>query len=158
MWRKWFIEKLGGYATAQDAIKASGGFLTIEDAIEAIRQKHFKERAVILTLAVKKLYNTIGADDILKPMDGGEWMFQGRTLSKGQVVMLQAEAAQVEQMLLWKILQKDILYQANKKMYLLAENDLQVVTAKFWLYTFDTFKTRLKSIAAGSPLFNKDKG
>lgn len=155
--RKWFIEILGGYATAEDAVSAKGGFLTLENALEHIRKLQLKERQVLLTLAVKKLFNTIGPDDILKPVGGGQWMFEGKTLTKGQVELLMLEAAQLDQMLLWKVLRKDILYQANKKMYLLAENDLQVITAKFWLYTFDVMRTRLKSIAAGSPLFNKER-
>jgi hypothetical protein len=141
-WRKLLIEKLGGFAT-------------VEDAIEEIRKKQLKERQVILTLAVKRLFNTIDADDILKPHNGAEWRFEGKMLNKGQIELLMLEAAQLDQMLLWKVLKKDILYQANRKMYLLAENDLQVITAKFWLYTFDVMKTRLASIAKGSPLFNK---
>lgn len=155
MSRKWLIEKLGGYATTSDAIKAAGAYATIEDAIEAIRKTNLKERQVILTMAVKKLFNTIGPDDILKPVEGGEWLFAGRTLSKGQVELLMHEAAQLEQMLLWKVIQQDIKYQVNKKLYTLSENVEHVVTAKFWAYTFDTIQTRLKSIAAGSPLFNK---
>lgn len=141
MWRTWFIEKLGGFAS-------------IEDAIEAIRRKQLKERYVILTLAVKKLFNTIDADDILKPLDGGEWSFEGKTLSRAQIDILMAEAAQFEKTMLWKVLRKDILYQANRKMYLQAENNEHVITAKFWLYTFDTMRTRLKSLATGSALFN----
>lgn len=132
-----------------------GGYATIEDAIEAIRKKELKERRDILTMAVKKIFNTIGPDDILKPMPGGQWMFEGRPLTKAQVDLIMLEATQLDTMLLWKILKKDILYNANKKMYLLAENDMQVVTAKFWLYTFDVMNTRLKSIAKGSPVFNK---
>lgn len=143
-WRKLLIEKLGGFAT-------------VDDSIEHIRKMQLKERQVLLTLAVKKLFNTVGPDDILKVADGGEWMFEGKTLSKAQVELLMLEASQLDQMLLWKVLKKDVLYQVNKKMYLLAENDLQVVTAKFWLYSFDTMKTRLKSIAAGSPVFNNKK-
>lgn len=141
-WRKLIFDWLGGYAT-------------IDDTIDAIRNKDLKERRVILTLAVKKLFNTIGPDDILKPSSPDQWMLEGKLLSKGQIQLLTNEAVQLEGMLLWKVLKKDILYQANKKMYMLAENDLQVVTAKFWLYTFDVMTTRIKSIAAGSPLFNK---
>lgn len=155
MWRRWFIEKLGGYATAKDAIAAEGGYLTIDDAIEAIRAKGLKERYVILTMAVKRLFNTIDADDILKPAGANQWRFEGKTLREDQVHLIVTEAAQIEGMLLWKVLKKDILYQANKKMFQLAENTEHVVTAKFWLYTFDVMKTRLASIASGSPLFNK---
>lgn len=140
--RKWLIEILGGYAT-------------VDDAIDVIRKKELKERHVILTLAVKKLFNTISADDILKPVTGGAWMYAGKTLSKGQIELLVAEAAQLEKMLLWKVLKTDILYQANRKMYLLAENTEHVITAKFWLYTFDVMKTRIASILKGSPSFDK---
>lgn len=139
--RTLLIEKLGGYAT-------------VDDAIDAIPTKELKQRNQILTLAVKKLFNTIDADDILKAGAPGQWIFEGKILSKAQVQMLIAEAAQLEQTLLWKVLKKDILYQANRKMYLHAENDLHVVTAKFWLYTFDAFRTRMKSIAEASPTFN----
>lgn len=166
MWRTWLIEKLGGYPTKESVfdtlegeaaaylIQELGGFATIEDAIEAIREKDSKERNAILTMAVKKLFNTIGPDDILQPVSGGQWLLEGKPLNKNQVELLMTEAAQLENTLLWKVLRKDVLYQANKKMYLLAENDMQVVTAKFWLYTFDVMRTRMKSIAAGSALFN----
>lgn len=136
--RKLFIEILGGYAT-------------IEDAIDAIREKDLKERSVILTLAVKKLFNTIDSSDILRSDDNGQWIFQGKHLSKGQRDMLIAEAEQLDKMMLWDVLKKDILYQANRKMYLLAENDIQIVTAKFWLYTFDVMKTRIKQMLKGNP-------
>lgn len=153
--RRWFIEKLGGYASAEEAIAAKGGYLTIDEAIDAIRDLDLKERRVILTLAVKNLFNTIGPDDILKPAASGQWMFKNRLLTKGQVELLMLEAAQLDKMLLWEVLRADVLYQANRKMYLHAENELHVITAKFWLYTFDTMKTRLKQIAAGSPMYSK---
>lgn len=173
--KTWLIEKLGGFPNSSSAIDALclvggseeeselartnlirrlGGFATIDDAIEEIRTKGLKERHEILTLAVKKLFNTIGSEDILRPADGNQWMLEGKPLSKGQVDLLIAEAAQFEKSYLFKVLKKDILYQANKKMYLLAENVEHIVTAKFWLYTFDVFQTRIKSMAAGSALFN----
>lgn len=178
MWqslRRWLIEKLGGYPTSGAAleqlclvgatedeselarssiIKKLGGFPTVEAALEEIRSKNLKERHVILTLAVKKLFNTIDADDILKPGDGNQWLLEGKPLSKGQIESLKVEAAQLEGMLLWKVLKKDVLFQANRKLYLEVVNMEQVVNAKFWLYTFDTIRTRLKSIAAGSALYN----
>lgn len=169
MLRKWFIEILGGYPNVASAVEVLatrepeerskvisklGGFPTIDDAIEEIRNKNLKERHVILTLAVKKLFNTVDADDILKPGPGGEWMFEGKTLSKASIEILRAEAKQFETMLLWRVMKKDVLYQANRKMYLQAENVEHIVTAKFWLYTFDVVRTRLASIVKDSPLFN----
>lgn len=158
MWRKLLIEKLGGYATAEDAIAAEGGFLTIEDAIEEIRKKDLPEKRDILTLAVKKLFNTIGADDILKPVNG-KWTFEGKAMSKRLQDLIMAEAVQFESSTLWKVIQADILYHANKKLFVSSQNIEHVITAKFWLYTFDTIRTRLNSLVAGSALFNaKEKG
>ena len=154
--RTLLIEKLGGYATAEDAILAKGGFLTIEDAIKAVHSKDRKERHSILTLAVKRLFNTISSDDILKPGPSGAWLYEGKELSKGQRDMLIAEAHQLQSMLLWKVLKKDVFHLANKKMFLSAENEMHIITAKFWLYTFDTLATRIKSITTGSPLFNSE--
>lgn len=144
--RNWLIEKLGGYTSAEQAIRSAGGYLTIQEAINAIEKKDAVERNKILTLAVKKLFNTIGADDILHQRADGEWVSSGKVLTQAQKELLKAEAAQLLSMSLWKILETDILYQVNKKMYLLSENDLHVVTAKFWLYTFDAMRTKLKQI------------
>lgn len=144
--RNWLIEKLGGYTSAEQAIRSAGGYLTIQEAINAIEKKDSVERNRILTLAVKKLFNTIGADDILHQRADGEWVSSGKVLTKAQKELLKAEAAQLLSMSIWKILETDILYQVNKKMYLLSENDLHVVTAKFWLYTFDAMRTKLKQI------------
>jgi hypothetical protein len=171
--RKLLIEKLGGFAKAEDAlpemvnilmddkrkadyIRQLGGFATIEDAIEAIRRKDLVEKREILTLAVRRLFNTIGADDILKPTDG-RWTFAGKVMEKGMQDLVMAEAAQFENSTLFRILEKDILYQVNKKMFIGSENIDHVITAKFWLYTFDAIRTRLRSLAAGSPIYNDKK-
>lgn len=139
--RNWIIKKLGGYTS-------------IEDALDAIRRTDPAKRNVLLGLAVKRLFNTIGSEDILKAGDGGEWLYEGKTLSRGQVELLKSEAKILEAMLLWKVIQKDIQYKVNRKLYLNAENLDHVVTAKFWLYTFDTIRTRIRSIATDSPIFN----
>lgn len=136
MIKQWIIHKLGGYAS-------------LDDAISAIVAKELPEREKILTLAVKRLYNTIGYDDILKKGSGGEYLHQGKTLSKAQINVLIAEAAQLQNMTLWKVLKNDILYQVNKKMYLLSENQMHVATAKFWLYSFDVMNKRIEKLSKG---------
>jgi hypothetical protein len=130
-----------------------GGYPTIEDAIEAIKTN--ENRTTLLTLAVKKLFNTIGSDDILKEDEKGNWMYEGKTISPEVKKLLIAEAHQLQGMNLWKVLQSDVKYQINRKMFLLAENDLHLTAGKLWLFTFDAFKTRLSSIVKGSGSFNK---
>lgn len=137
--KNWIIKLLGGYTNFLEAI----------DDIEDRQEKH-----KILTMALKKTFNTISADDILREKNG-KWYFQGKALSDAQRKLLVLEAQQFINTKLWQIIKEDTVYQVYKKMYLLSENDLHVITAKFWKYTFDTIETRLKSIAKDSGIFNK---
>jgi len=142
--KAWLIQRLGGYPD-------------IDSAVEAIRDRDLLEKYKILTLAVKKLFNTIGAEDILHENEFGQWLASGKPISEGEKKLLQAEAVQLLGMKLWKVLQDDVKYQANKKMFILAENEMQVATGKFWLYTLDTMKTRLESLNRGKGSFNSNK-
>lgn len=135
-------------------IKWLGGFPTIKDAIESIQEKDFEERKLILTLAVRRLFNTIGAEDILKEVDG-QWLFEGKAISEGTRKLLIAEANQLEGMTLWKILQKDVQYQANRRLFLIGTSEMDLIAGKLWLYSFDAIKTRIKSLAQGNGSFNK---
>lgn len=137
--KKWLIKLLGGYTSFTEAI----------DDIEDRNERH-----KVLTMALKKTFNTISSGDILRERDG-KWYFQGKALSDAQRKLLVVEAQQFINTKLWQVVKEDTVYQVYKKMYLLAENDLHVITAKFWKYAFDTIETRLKSIARDSGMFNK---
>ena len=137
--RAWLIRKLGG-------------FVDIKDVLDGIEDEGKKHR--ILTQAVAKLFNTVSADDILQVKDG-KWYYKGRVLAEGEIQLLIAEASQILGMKTWEILTKDAEYQANKKMYMLSENILHVVTGKLMVYLLDVFRTRLKSLSKGSAHFNK---
>ena len=132
-------------------IEKLGGYPTVEDAIESIKSR--EDKNTILTLAVKRLFNTISEDDILKEKDG-QWFFMGRAISEGEKKLLISEAKTFLSMKLWDIIQKDISYQANRKMFLLAENELDIISGKLWTYTLDCIRTRLKSMSEESGRFN----
>ena len=142
--KKWFIHKLGGYAD-------------INEAIEAIKEKDTKDKFRILSLATKHLFNTINEEDILKENVNGQWMFEGRILNKVQQELIKAETNQFINSTLWKVLEKDIKWQAGRKMFILAQNEVQVAAGKLWLYMLDAFKTRLQSISKSSATFNYKK-
>lgn len=132
--RRKFIEKLGGYSD-------------IDSAIEAIKSTDLENKYRILTLAVKRLFNTIDADDILhihRPT--GAWMFQNRSLANEERDVIIAEAERFSSSKLWKLLQDDIKYQANRKMFILSKHTDDLVAGKFWLYTLDVLNTRLESL------------
>lgn len=142
--RKWLIEKLGGYPD-------------IDSAIEAIRDKNLEEKYTILTLAVKKLFNTIGPDDILKQTKRGEWMYRGKLLSESDKNLLMAEAMQLSEMKLWGVLQDDVKWQANRKMFILGKTSEDLTAGKLWQYTLDALNTRIKSLIGGSGMFNNSE-
>jgi hypothetical protein len=133
-------------------IQRLGGFVDIDEALDSISDS--KERRYILTRAVKRLFNTIGSEDILKVHDTGQWMFQGRELNEAQKSLLISEAQNFLSTSLWKVLQADIKYQANRKMFILGGDDLQITAGKLWLITLDAFKQRLENMKLGKGNFN----
>lgn len=136
--RKWLIKKIGGYSTIDEAI----------DVIENSEDKH-----KILTLAVEKLYNTISKDDILTQIDGDMYI-KGKIIDNSIKKVLIAEAENFKKSKLWGILQDDIKYHSNKKMYIDSQSVDDLIAGKLWLLTLDTFKTRLNSLQKGSGKFN----
>lgn len=136
-------------------IKWLGGFPTVQDAVDALQEKDLEERKLILTLAVRRLFNTIGPDDILKEKDG-QWVFEGKVMQDGMRKLIIAEAVQLQGMTLWKVIQKDVAYQANRKMFLIGKSETDMIAGKLWLYSFDAIKTRLASLTKGSGTFNKE--
>lgn len=136
--RNWLIKKLGG-------------FVDIDEAINSIKDS--KDKHKILTLAVKDLYNTITKDDILTE-NNGVWYFKGKPVEGNIKKVLIAEAENFKNSKLWSVLQDDIKYQSNKKMYTDSVSIDDIIAGKLWLLTLDTFKTRLNSLQKGSGKFN----
>ena len=135
-------------------IRKLGGFSTVNEAIEEIIKRDGPEKFKILNHAVKRLFNTLDEDDILKVTAEGNWIFQGKQMTDGQKKMLIAEATQFVGTKLWEVLQIDLKYQANRKMYIESKSDMDLVAGKLWTFTINTLKTRLTSLVKGSGLFN----
>ena len=76
-------------------------------------------------------------------------------MDAGKKSLVIAEAKQLETMMVWKVLQNDIKYQANHKMFISSKNDMDIVMGKSWTYVLDIIKTRLSSLRKGSGRFNK---
>jgi hypothetical protein len=137
--KNWIVRKLGGFNNIDEFIDGKG----VED------------KKYVLTLAVKRLFNTIGSEDILKLSDSGQWLFEGKVLNDTDKAILITEATQFLETKLWKIIQKDINWQANRKMFLIGKSEDDLVAGKLWLLTLDAIRTRLQSIRNQSAVFNK---
>lgn len=124
--RHWLIRRLGGYT--QDDVFAD---------------------------VVKDLYNTIGANDILQEKDGA-WYFEGKQLPDGIAKGISSEASTFLKTSLWRVMQADVKYQANKAMFEKAQTKDDILAGKLWLFLQDCYKTRLESLAMGRGTFNSD--
>jgi len=137
--KEWLIKKLGGY-TEQ-------GFLTTDDFIEHVRSLGLREKNVILTLAVRRLFNTISEDDILKQNSDNTWMFEGKPLTKGEINSLKMQAKDYVGSRLYKVISKDITYQANRKMFIDSQGEIDLTAGKLLLFYNDIVNTRLKNMS-----------
>ena len=134
--KNWLIKKLGGYADLDSAI----------DAIKSSNDLGRKNK--LLTEAVKRLFNTIDADDVLKITADG-WMFQDRKLSELETSELKQQAIQLTGMKLWRVLRMDIKYQLNKKMFEESNITTDLLWGKLMLFYDDIIRTRLRKIREG---------
>jgi hypothetical protein len=123
----WLIKKLGGY-TKQD----------------------------LLTKQSLRLFNSIQADDILKEIATGEWKYRNKTILPANQKRLIAEAKVFSESKLWEVLQNDIKYLANKKMFVTSVSTDDLVAGKLWLLTLDAMNTRIKSLTKGSGMMRNN--
>lgn len=134
--KTWLIIRLGGYTDVDDCI----------DYIKSIDDQ--KERHKVLTAAVKRLYNTVGKDDILKVVRNGiaeQWWFEGKLLTAEEVRLLKHEAEAFKASRLYRVLDMECRYQANKRMHEAATLP-QLESAKLFFWVWDLIKTRLKEM------------
>ena len=109
----------------------------------------------VLAKVVKQLYNTIGPDDILREKDG-DWLLKGKPITNETKKMIIAEAQIFSKSKLWKILQDDIRYKSNKLMFERSKTENDLIAGKLWLFTLDSFNTRLNSLGRASGRFSSD--
>lgn len=131
--KSWIIRKLGGFANLDDAIS----FIKNE-------QDESKKNE-ILTEAVKKLFNTIDADDILR-FKNGDHYFKGVPMNKAQYQALLEEVEAFKTFKFWEIIKTDVKYQLNKKMFEDANVELDLVWGKLITWLFDCVKTRIEKM------------
>lgn len=105
-----------------------------------------KIRERILTIKIEDLYNTIGKDDILRK-EGNSWWVGDRLIPIQEMKLIIAEAQMLKKSRLWKVLQEDVKYQANAKMFDISRNIGDLTMGKSWTWVLDCFKTRINEIA-----------
>jgi len=123
--RKWLIEKLGGFSSVEQALDTAKG------------------RNMVLTEVVRDSFNTIGKDDIFRLNDKGLYTFMGKELTPVQVDGIRKEIEVFKLMFLYKILDAECKYQANKMMFETATTEIHLASGKLLIYLWDIIKTKL---------------
>lgn len=104
-------------------------------------------RHQLLTMAVEELYNAIGKDDVLQLNEKGEWMYAGKNMTKEELESISDQARSLLNSKLWNILQTDVKYQANKKMFTESTHIIHLESGKMLVYYADIIKSRLEKLA-----------
>ena len=121
--------------------------LIIRQAIKWLKEIDDQDlKREILTLAVKKLYNAISADDILRQQPDGTWLFQGKPLTGVEVAQLKEEANYLLGMRLWRVIKWDIRWQLAKKMFEEAKVKDDLIWGQLLIYLDDIIRTRLQKM------------
>ena len=127
-------------------IKKLGGFTSTDDFIERVNELDYSDKHKILTRAVKKSFTAIDEDDILTSVTDQKWIYAGRELTQLEINSLKEFAESFKNSLLFQVLDKDLKYQANRKMFIESKNTEDLIAGKLLLYLWDVVKTRLKRI------------
>ena len=139
--RKYLVKLLGGQMECE-----LYHTFTDDDAIERIKNiEDTQKKYEILTLAVKKLFNTVNSDDILRQTSTGEWFCEGKSLTQLEVNSLKREAVSILNTRFFTVLDKEVKYHTNRRMRE-ATTILELEGAKCLEFVWDILKTRLKAM------------
>ena len=126
-------------------IKLLGGFSSVDEAILHIKNINDEDKkAELLREAVKKLYNVVGPEEILK-QEGNTLVFKDRPLTEAEVKQLVDEAQHLQRMKLWFYLKRDVRYQLGRKMFEEARVKEDMLWGQLSTFLWDVIQTRLKN-------------
>jgi len=100
----------------------------------------------ILTEVVKDKFCIIGADEILKENPDGSMNFEGKLFDSSFRKNLREQAIILDNLLLWKVLRKDLHYQIIQKMYREANTDLDNVWWKLLVFYDEIIRARIEKL------------
>ena len=118
-------------------------------ALWLLRKGKYADEATknkVLSEAVKHLLNAVGPEDILKENPDGTIQFEGKLLMPNYRKDLREQAKLLPSLLLWRVLQADIKYRLNKKMFTESLITADVMWGKLLLWMNDVITTRLEQL------------
>ena len=109
----------------------------------------------LINILVKKLFNTIDVEDIIttaktedsfgKVKISGVYV-RGRKLDQSEIDALREGAETIDGSAIWKLIENEVKYNANLRMYFNGKTDDDILMGKCCLYVLDIINGVLKSI------------
>jgi len=96
-----------------------------------------------ISYLVKDLFNTIDENDILQEKPGGKVLFRGNPLSQEAVNLLRDNAETFASSTLWQILNNEVKYKANLRMFEKAKNEQDLIAGKMALWILEVINKKL---------------
>jgi len=125
-------------------IKLLGGYTDIDSLCTTIPEE---EKGKILSGAVKKVFNTISEDDILKITPNG-WEHRGKPLTPEAVELLKGQARELSTSFLWNILKSELKWVAIKSLMEDGKDGNDIRAAQLLGYLTRVVDDKIKKIGA----------
>lgn len=97
---------------------------------------HNQLRKKLANFTLGNLFQVVTEEDILRINENGEVFFEGRALSTDEKNVLKAEAERLMHSFLWKVIGKEMMYDACRRMYFESRNDDDLLAGKTQLYVW----------------------
>ena len=124
-------------------IKMLGGFPDVESAL---RSAEGVEKRAVLASAVRHLYKSVSAEEILRPGENGGVLFEGRPMTQIEYSEIRAEAEMLRRSRLWKVLQLEVRYQLGKKMFEEARVPDDMLWGQLATFLWDVISTKIRRL------------
>lgn len=101
----------------------------------------------VLVKSTSHLFNFVTAEDILRIRDDGNAEFAGKVLDKAYINDIKQQARLFDNMLLWKVLRKDIEYHLCEKEFFASASKQDLVSSKLLRYlVFEVIEKRIRKL------------
>lgn len=84
-------------------------------------------------------------EDVFKK-DGVRYTYKGKPILEAQVISMRNQAKGFLESELFKMLNLELKHQANLKMYTFSRNEMDVISGKLMLYSWDVIKSKLHNL------------
>ena len=106
-------------------------------------------RKRIVRYLVKHLFNTIDENDVLQIKGKNHWYIRGIRLEMDKMERLRTQAQYFKGSTLWKIMNDELKFQSNLRMFERSKSSDDMVFGKATLYLLEVFNKIIDNIIMG---------